>query len=115
MTLFFRRKPILQETSTNLNMETLQPFLERLALLIPSGFGQAEIDRIVALAKSTKADDEQELEFPIQFDGQRSVLKVGIFMDDIDSPDIYLHSPPKLAEQIDGLIGQFIEEQEASL
>ena len=94
----------------NFDLEHVRPFLQRLAPLIDAGFGLTEIDRVVSLAESMEHDDEQTLEFQIQYGNQRSAFRVGIFMDDIDAPDMYFFEPAGLAERIDAEMESFCEE-----
>jgi len=100
----------LQESSTGFDMEHVRPFLQRISPLIESGFGEAEIQQVCQLAESMAHDAEQELEFPIRYAGRANLLRIGIFMDDIDSPDIYFYSPPALAAQIDAEMETFFDE-----
>ncbi len=100
----------LVESSMNFDLENVRPFLQRISSLIEIGFGPAEIDHVVALADSMQHDDEQTLEFQIQLGNQRSTFRVGIFMDDIDAPDMYFFGPADLAERIDAEMDRFCEE-----
>jgi hypothetical protein len=115
MRLFFNHKPKhrvapLQESSTDFGVENLRPFLERVAPYIEAGFGEAEINRVVALANIMAVQEEQNLEFAIRYDAQAAVMTVRLFMDDIACPSVYFFSPPKLAEQIDREIQRFFDE-----
>ena len=85
----------------NFDMENVRPFLQRISPLIEAGFGEAQIQQVCELAGSMAHDAEQELEFPIRYAGSDSLLRIGIFMDDINAPDVYFFSPPALAAQID--------------
>ncbi len=100
----------LMESSMNFDLENVRPFLLRIAPLIASGFGAAEIDRIVTLVKSMKHEDEREVAFDIIHEGRRSAFRIGVFMDDLDSPNIHFFGPPALAQQIDTQMDKFCEE-----
>jgi hypothetical protein len=100
----------LVESSMNFDLENVRPFLARIAPLIEGGFGAAEIDRVVSLAEKMQHDEEQSLTFQIKYRGQPSPFRVGIFMDDIDAPDMYFFAPAGLAEQIDGEMERSCEE-----
>src|SRR6185503_9104095 len=91
----------LQESSTNFDMENVRPFLQRISPLIESGFGAAEIQQVCQLAERMEHDAEEELEFPIRYAGRDSLLRIGIFMDDITAPDVYFCAPPARATRID--------------
>ena len=100
------------ESSMNSDLENVRQFLQRIAPLINAGFGPVEIDRVVSLAESMEHDDEQTREFRIEYRGEPSAFRVGIFMDDIDAPDMYFFGPAGLAEQIDAEMERFCEELE---
>ncbi len=108
---FFKNKPELQESSMTLGMEDLEPFLQRVANLIPRGFGQTEISQVMRTAKGMALDEEQSMEFSIEFEGKRSTFIVEIFMDDIDTPDPYFFAPPALATAIGQEYVLFSEER----
>lgn len=100
----------LIESSMNFDLENVRPFLQRVASLIDAGFGAAEIDRVVSLAENMAHDDEQTIEFQIKYHGTPSPFRIGIFMDDIDAPDMYFFGPASLATQIDAEMEKFCEE-----
>ena len=100
----------LEEASMNFDLENVRPFLERLKPLIESGFSDDEILRVQRMMESMKVDEEKEVEFPIQYRGSRSVLRIGIFMDDVDSPDVYFFTHPKLAEEIGVQMKKFADD-----
>jgi hypothetical protein len=76
--------------STNLGLDLLRPFLERIVPLIDSGFGSQEVQQVIDLANSMSVSQEKSLKFPIVMEGRKSILGVRLFMDDIASPDIYV-------------------------
>ena len=94
----------------NFDMENLEPFLLRVTNFVPEGFGQSEVSKVMAMVKSMAPDEEKEQEFPIQFAGKPSSLRVRVFMDDIDAPDVYFFSPRDLATTIDAEMERFCEE-----
>ena len=106
----FKKKTQLQESSMNFDMEHLERFLLRLVGLIPDGFGQAEVTKLMMMARAMAHDEERSHEFTIQIEGRQSPFKVRIFMDDIDSPDVYFFSPAGLATKIDEEMERFCEE-----
>ncbi len=95
------KKEEVQESSTSLDIENLKPILLGVSSHIESGFGNEEVERLYKFATEMKHDEEKDFDFPIIYDGKRTILKVGLFMDDIDSPDISFYSPPALASKID--------------
>ena len=99
-----------EESSANFDLENIGPFLGRLSAFIESGFGANEIQKVCRAVDEMEHDEQREMEFPIRHGGTDSLLRVGIFMDDVDAPDLYFFSPPALALQIDEEIDRFFEE-----
>ncbi len=100
-------KTDLKESSTDFDSEEVRPFLERLKPLIESGFSDNEILQVQKTLESMKVDEEKELEFPIRYQGGQTVLRVRIFMDDVNAPDLSFFTHPKLAEAIEAEIEKF--------
>jgi hypothetical protein len=100
----------LVESSMNFDLENVRRFLGRIASLIDAGFGPSEINSVVSLAENMQHDDEKTLTFQIRYRGKLTPFRVGIFMDDVDSPDMYFFGPAGLAEQIDDEMERFCEE-----
>ena len=100
----------LEEASMNFDSENVRPFLERLKPLIESGFSDEEILQVQRMMEVLKIDDEKELEFPIRYRGRQTVLRVGIFMDDVNAPDVYFFTDPELAKEIDKEMEKFADE-----
>lgn len=101
---------MLKESSMNFDSENIIPFLKRLKPLIEAGFSDNEILQIQKMLENLKVDEEKELEFPIQYQGEKSILRIKIFMDDIDAPDVYIFTHPKLANEIDKEMDRFMDE-----
>ena len=59
------------------------------------------------LAGHLAHDAKQEVEFPVTYGGKAALLRIEVFMEDIDSPDVYFFSPPALAAQIDAEMESF--------
>ena len=90
-----------EETSANFDYEQVQPFLIRISGLIGSGFGAAEIAALMKKAQSLRPDQSCQTVFPITHGGVAGPLRIRIFMDDVDAPDVYFYAPVALAKQID--------------
>ena len=103
----------LVEASGEFEVEDLQPFLDRVSLLVPSGFGEAEVASIVALAQNMAVDDEKVVDFSIKYDDENTTLRLDVFMDDLDLPTVYFFAPPNLAELITAEMRTYQQEQEA--
>ena len=96
----------LCETSTNFNLQELAPFFEQIKSLIDSGFSDRDISIVQMAAGKMRDGDERTFQFNIIYRGETTILKINIFMDDIDSPDLTFLTRPDLTEKIDALIFQ---------
>jgi hypothetical protein len=100
----------LKEFSTSFNLQNLQPFLSKISDVITKGFSDAEINEIVTSVNRMKPDEQREFYFDIRYKDKASKLKVSIFMDDIDAPDVYFYSCPELSSIIEGEFIKFANE-----
>ena len=98
------------EASCNFDLSNLETFLARIPGLISSGFGAGEIHRVVSLAKDMDINADEQLEFPIEFQGKAVTLKIQVVMDDYESPDVYFFTVPELAQKISDEMGRFVDE-----
>jgi hypothetical protein len=103
--------PSLEEWSTNFDTENVVPFLQRIAQHIESGFADPEIAQVLKLIETMKVDDEKHLTFEIRYAGQLSDFKIGVFLDDIDAPDLYFFAPAGLCKQLSAEMQKFAEER----
>ncbi len=102
-----KRRPLpegLEEWSTNLDIEDLNPTLEALAKCVEAGFGNQEIAEINGVVDEMKHSQTKTFCFPINSEGQSSEAWVELFMDDIDSPDLAIYARPKLIEKLNRLL-----------
>jgi hypothetical protein len=93
----------LEEWSANLDMDDLAPTLQKLAARVEEGFAQTEIAEVIGLAEEMKLDQTKAFRFPIKTDGINSELWIVIFMDDINSPDLYIHAHPRALQNLDSV------------
>jgi hypothetical protein len=93
----------LEEWSANLDMDDLAPTLQKLAAAIEEGFAQTEIAEIIGVAEEMEPEQTKALRFPIKTNGAESELWVVIFMDDINSPDLYIHAGAKVVQKLDSV------------
>jgi hypothetical protein len=107
---FFKKPAQLKEASMNFDAETVGPFLDRVAPLIESGFGSPEKMQVLDLLASLQLDDEKELSFSIRYAGEKSTLKVGIFLDDFDAPDLCFLACEPLSAAIQAEMIKFADE-----
>lgn len=87
----------LKEWSANLDFESLEPVLKSLASCVHDGFGSQEVAEVLSVTEETKPEHTKTFRFPIN--GGMSELWVSVFMDDIDCPDLYVHSDPELIKK----------------
>lgn len=102
----------LEEWSTNFDTENVAPFLQRIAPHIESGFAEPEISRVLKLIEAMEVDDEKQLTFKIRYAGEPSDFKIGVFLDDIDAPDLYFFAPAGLCKHLSAEMEKFAEERE---
>ena len=86
----------LEEWSANLDPEDLQPALEKLTACLEGGFGRKEIAEIEGVADAMKPEQTRAFRFPVRALGEPGELWVVVFMDDIDSPDLYIYARPEV-------------------
>ena len=90
-----------EETSTNFDYDDVQPFLQRIAPLMDSGFGNAEIATLMKKMQKLRPDQSCQMVFPVKFKGTIAPFRIRVFMDDVDAPDISFYGPVRLTQQID--------------
>ena len=90
----------LEEWSTNLDMDALEPTLKKLPKLVQAGFRKAEISEILAVAEEMKPEQTRAFRFPITFQEKKADLFVEIFMDDVNTPDLAIYAPASLVQQL---------------
>jgi len=100
----------LVEASMNFDGEMVQPFLERIAPLIDTGFSKAKIEQVVICTEDMEVDQTEKFRFEIIYAGKPSELQIEIFMDDVDAPDISFYAEPKLSKIIEAEMHRYCEE-----
>jgi hypothetical protein len=95
------------DTSTNFDLDEVQPFLKRLVKFVDAGFASREITS--AMKKIRKLEPEKRLQmvFPITFHGDICPFYISAFMDDIGAPDICFSGPVEFVRLIDDEIKKF--------
>jgi hypothetical protein len=100
----------LKEVSANFDLKNVEPFLQRIPPHIERGFAQEQVSEIIRSMGQLKREQEMKLKFPIQFQGVSTILEVQIVMDDLDSPNLYLFTAPPLADELQGEMQKFFQE-----
>lgn len=85
----------------NFDTDGLGDYVQRLHFLIDAGFGEPEIAQLMSTVRAMEHNEERSLDFPICGRASRHRCSSGVFMDDIDSPDVGSVAVPDLAARID--------------
>jgi len=93
----------LNEWSTNLDMDDLEPTLKRLASCIDNGLGEREIAEVMGVVEKMRQDQTKAFKFSISASREKADLFIVIFMDDIDAPDLAVHSAPQIIRKFEAL------------
>jgi len=101
----------LQETSGNFEVEELPDFLSRVTTLVDSGFDEGEIRQVQTIVESMPIDSRKQLDFHIDFKGVSTSLKITLFMDEFELPEVKFLTHPDLAESIDREMNAFFQKQ----
>jgi hypothetical protein len=94
----------LEEWSTNLDIEALNPVLENLSQCIDRGFGKTEVAEVAGVVDAMKHNQTKAFRFPITAQGMDSELWMAVFMDDVDSPDLYVYGKPDVIQKFEATV-----------
>ena len=103
----------MAEASMSFDTSAVRPFLERLEDLLEDGFGDPEMQDVMEVIDSLAVDDETEVRYDVHFAGEDVPLRIRIYMDGIDSPDIAFITAPDLADRIQEEMTEYQEEMGA--
>ena len=84
--------------SLALDMNGLEPALTKLASCVERGFGPSEIAEVVGTVEMMKPGQPRAFRFPVTAGGASTDLWLDVFLDDVDSPDLAVHSSPAVVE-----------------
>lgn len=70
---------------------------------------------IVDSAERQKVDSEREFVFNVRYSGVPETLRMTLFMDDVDSPEVSFFGSPALIDPIGAEIRKFTEEQSTEI
>jgi hypothetical protein len=93
----------LEEWSQNLDMDDLVPTLQRLTKCVDAGFGETEIAEVAAVAEEMEPEQTKAFRFPVVMKRQKHDVWMVIFMDDVDAPDLAIHSDGAIIRKFDEL------------
>jgi hypothetical protein len=95
------------DTSTNFGIDEVRPFLDRLVKFIDAGFGAGEIASVMAKIQKLEVHERSQMVFSITLQGVVSPFYLGVFMDDVEAPDICFSGPADFVKHIDDEIKNF--------
>jgi hypothetical protein len=100
------------ETGMNLDLDDLEPFLFRVSSVFESGgFDSEKIRSIVRSVERQRIDSEREFFLKIFYSGICEPLRITVFMDDVDAPDVSFFGSPDVIRRIEAEIRKFVDEQ----
>jgi len=99
------------EASSNFESGDVRPLFERISRHVQAGFAESEIQAVEGLTRTLASDEERELLFPVRYRGKQALMRVVVFMDDIESPDIAVFTCKRLASEIQAEMTSFSNER----
>lgn len=95
------------DTSTNFDLDEVQAFLKLLVKFVGAGFGSREITSVMKQIRKLEPEKRLQMVFPITFRGALCPFYLGVFMDDVEAPDICFSGPVGFVRKIDDEIKKF--------
>jgi hypothetical protein len=92
------------ESSTELDLSKLRPFLKQVQPLVEDGFGDSQIDQIEKSFRGLAMDGKSVTDYPVVYHGAKTTLRIQIRKEDFDTVEIRLWASPELAGQITGVM-----------
>jgi hypothetical protein len=96
------------EWSANFSCDSLADFLKHLPGSLRGFLAQKEIDSIVAIISTMQINDERQTTVKARFQSREVYLKVRIFLDDHNSPDVYFTGSAGIISAIKKAFNQFM-------
>ena len=98
------------EASMNFDFSGLEPFLLQVADGL-DGLSRADVTALIAGVRELDVEAEREWVFDVRHEGAPAKLRVRVFMDDLDAPDLYFFTSAELAAELQERLIAFAEEQ----
>ena len=98
------------ESSANFDAEYLLLFLARISKNL-QGFEGKQIRRIEDHVFAAEVGDESIFDFEIIYKEEQTLLRIAIFMSDVDAPDVTFFSSPEVAQVIGAELGEMLREK----
>jgi len=74
--------------------------VEKLTQCVESGFTRTEVAEISGVVDGMKHNQTRTFRFPVSANKNASELWVAVFMDDIESPDLYIFATPEIIHRL---------------
>jgi hypothetical protein len=87
------------EASMNFDLVGVRPFLKRLSAVV-EGFGAAQVSSLADDIAKLPIDSTLTRTYKVAFNGKPATLRIEVFMDDMNAPDIHFFSSQPLAHRI---------------
>ena len=101
----------LEEASMNFDISTLPLFLERVSAMLSEGFPLFLVKEFMKPVEKMRVDEVETFEHQVMFKQSEAFLRIEVFMDDVDSPDVAFFTDNKnLAEAIRAEMLKFAED-----
>ncbi len=97
-----------EEASADFEIEQVPELLEQVASLV-EGLSSDERKRIEDHMLEMEVDDEDVFDLMVRFQGEKTGIRIRIFMDDVDHPDVCFYTSNRLAREIDQLLETLAE------
>ena len=91
----------LEEWSCTVGMAELSRVLGTLSRFVEAGFGKPEIAEVRAAAYELEVDDTARFKFDATAGGKTVPVWIEVFMDDVNTPDLYIFSSKDLIAKLD--------------
>jgi len=89
------------EWSVNLDIDDLADALGVVGSVTQGGFGTAGAAEIASVVEAMRVDEIRRFKFPVQFRGEPYEIWLSVFLDDNDSPDLWLAAHPDLVLEVE--------------
>lgn len=93
----------------NFDLENVEPFLLSVARLMEGGFTAQDAKHLASEIASMPVDGESVASYSVTYRGRAVPLRIEVFKDDIEAPDLYLFAPAPLADAIERKMERYFE------
>jgi len=90
----------MEQTRSRFAVEHLESFLWEVHCLVDGGFEEDQIRLLQTTAEVMRIDSSKSFEFPVRFNGSKTLLAVTLFMGENEIPEVTFLTHPNLARAI---------------